>query len=263
MSTLFHVVVAWSFGRVWLWHFSEPASHLPGAEGFGWFFRYLTFCSYTIQTALFASSACLGLALHLSRRGALPTRFRRGREALDALACAAFPLANTVSLMFYSIQYATGALVEGTKNGATRPPWLDFAVHGANSLAAWGDLLVAPDRSFSRASARLAALLTLAYALWLVLVRERFGRYPYPVLNAMPAYLGFPGFFGAGAAVMASTHAMGKGVRTLRRKALDAATEALRERRGKKLGGHAVWGGVRARWAKRADKDAFGGGKDD
>lgn len=244
-------MVAWSFGRVWLWHFSEPASHLPGAEGFGWFFRYLTFCSYTIQTALFSLSACLGLAQHLSRRGALPERFARGRAVLDALACAAFPLANTVSILFYSIQHATGALVEGTKNGATRPPWLDFAVHGANSLAAWGDLLIAPDRSFSRASARLTALFTFLYAVWIIIVRSQFGRYPYPVLNAMPIVIGFPGFFGAGALVMGAMHALGGLVRRVRAKALGAAGRALRERKGRRVGGHAAWEGVRARWARK------------
>jgi hypothetical protein len=47
---LFHSIAFSYFLRVWLWHFTDAASRLPGASGFGWFFRYLTFCSFTLQT---------------------------------------------------------------------------------------------------------------------------------------------------------------------------------------------------------------------
>ena len=36
--------------------------------------------------------------------------------------------------------------VEG--KGSVRPPWLGFAVHVYNSIAAWGDLLLARPRTF-------------------------------------------------------------------------------------------------------------------
>ncbi len=32
--------------------------------------------------------------------------------------------------------------------GAARPPWLGFAVHVYNSIAAWADLLLARPRTF-------------------------------------------------------------------------------------------------------------------
>ena len=35
--------------------------------------------------------------------------------------------------------------------GAARPPWLGFAVHVYNSIAAWADLLLARPRTFRRA----------------------------------------------------------------------------------------------------------------
>ncbi len=44
------VAFAW-FARVWLWHLTPAARGLPGARGFGWFVRFLTFYSYTLQTA--------------------------------------------------------------------------------------------------------------------------------------------------------------------------------------------------------------------
>jgi len=36
--------------RVWLWHVSPEAAPLPGRHDFGFFLRYLTFYSYTLQT---------------------------------------------------------------------------------------------------------------------------------------------------------------------------------------------------------------------
>ena len=42
------MALAW-YLWVWLWHFTPAAVHLPGASGFGWFFKYLTFYSYTFQ----------------------------------------------------------------------------------------------------------------------------------------------------------------------------------------------------------------------
>lgn len=43
------VAFAW-FARVWLWHLTPAAAGLPGAQGFGWFIRFLTFWSFTLQT---------------------------------------------------------------------------------------------------------------------------------------------------------------------------------------------------------------------
>ena len=40
------------------WHMSVEASKHPGATGFGWFFRYLTFYSFSLQFATLGLS-CL------------------------------------------------------------------------------------------------------------------------------------------------------------------------------------------------------------
>lgn len=42
------------FIYVWSWHFSDRAQRLPGAQGFGWFFRYVTFWGWTLQTVQFS-----------------------------------------------------------------------------------------------------------------------------------------------------------------------------------------------------------------
>lgn len=43
--------------RVWGWHTSEQAAAHPGALGFGWFFRYLTFYSFSLQVLQLALAA--------------------------------------------------------------------------------------------------------------------------------------------------------------------------------------------------------------
>lgn len=49
MELIFHVVALAWYLRVWLWHFGPQAALLPGAKGFGWFSRYLTFYSFSLQ----------------------------------------------------------------------------------------------------------------------------------------------------------------------------------------------------------------------
>ena len=49
-SLVVHTLAFVWFARVWLWHLTPAAAVLPGAQGFGWFIRFLTFFSYTMQT---------------------------------------------------------------------------------------------------------------------------------------------------------------------------------------------------------------------
>lgn len=43
--------------QVWGWHITPQAQNHPGSKGFGWFFRYLTFYSFTLQSATLGLSA--------------------------------------------------------------------------------------------------------------------------------------------------------------------------------------------------------------
>ena len=49
-DVLLHIAGGGLFLLVWLWHLTQPASRLPGAKGWGWFFKFLTFWSWTLQT---------------------------------------------------------------------------------------------------------------------------------------------------------------------------------------------------------------------
>lgn len=68
-SNVFHLLAFLWYTRVWTWHFTPDAAMLPGARGFGWFFKYLTFYSYTLQLLqlglcclIFVFKASTGLA---------------------------------------------------------------------------------------------------------------------------------------------------------------------------------------------------------
>lgn len=72
---VFHLCAFLWFSRVWAWHLGAQASKLPGSKGFGWFFRYLTFCSFTAQTATLA----LCCAAHLSMRARVARAVAEGK----------------------------------------------------------------------------------------------------------------------------------------------------------------------------------------
>ena len=101
----FHSAAFLWFTRVWLWHATPAAAALPGSAGFGWFFRYLTFCSFTAQTG------ALGLccAAHVAPAGG-KAKAKLARAADDA-SCALFGLANVVTLMYHAIEASTGGVV--------------------------------------------------------------------------------------------------------------------------------------------------------
>ncbi|KAI8463301.1 MAG: FAR-17a/AIG1-like protein-domain-containing protein [Monoraphidium minutum] len=207
-SIVVHTVAFLWFARVWLWHLTPAASVLPGAQGWGWFVRFLTFYSFTFQTAT------LGLAAADDWSKALTGSSRFSRVA-DDLSCAVFALAHVVTLMFYAIQAATNKVVEGDTE---RPPWLNASVHLYNSLAVWADLLTS-HRSFSASSERLSSVLTATYICYLQLCRQMNGQYPYPFLRNMPEPYGFIGTAGSGLIIFAGAFRVGKamnrGVRAL------------------------------------------------
>lgn len=192
---------------------------LPGARGFGWFFRYLTFCSYTLQLLQLGLCVMVRLSRHPKQKYVLGT-------AANHLSSALFGLANTVTAMFYAVENATHGLVEG--GGEERPWWLDFAVHVLNSGVAWVDLFIVEERSFSGRSRHLALFFALAYSAWLLLVRHRFGKFPYPILNSLPFPWGFLGFILAGVLVMVGTFEVG---RTVKHSLLPAASRRARKQK--------------------------------
>lgn len=198
-----HAFALLCYVRVWLWHLTPAAQLLPGSTGFGWFFRYLTFYSYSWQMLqLFIAcladiskvdilltqikcihAACLLTAICLLQD---PVQSRFLNEWADDLSCALFGLANSVTAMYYLIDATTGknALVEGGE--ISRPPWLGFSVHVFNTMTAWADICCAHPRSFSRRAGRLSVAIIAFYTVWILICSHCNGAFPYPILNELP-----------------------------------------------------------------------------
>ncbi len=169
-----HAFALLCYVRVWLWHLTPAAQLLPGSTGFGWFFRYLTFYSFSWQMLqlfiacladiskvailawLLSSSCCCLQTCHIfhSRVQSTASKLQDPYNSrvlnmwADDLSCALFGMANSVTAMFYLIDATTGkdALVEGGE--IDRPPWLGFSVHVFNTIVAWADIFCAHPRSF-------------------------------------------------------------------------------------------------------------------
>jgi hypothetical protein len=204
VAFVFHFIAFLLYLRVWVWHTTPAALVLPGSRGFGWFFRYLTFWSYTLQLAQLGLCCAARLSRSPKRRAALST-------AANRLSCAVFGIANTVTAMFYAVENSTKGLVEGGAND--RPWWLAISVHAVNSGVAWIDLFIVEERSFCGRSRHLAMTLAVSYSLWLLLVRFAYGKFPYPVLNKLPFPWGYLGFVTAGVCIVAGSFEAGRYVK--------------------------------------------------
>ncbi|KAK9847273.1 hypothetical protein WJX84_010457 [Apatococcus fuscideae] len=197
---LFHALGFLFYVRVFLWHFSARAQQLPGAIGFGWFFRYLTFCSWTIQM-IFLGLACL------AKTTQAPARQRWLAAWADDLACFAFGLAHCVTVMYYSVDRTTKLALQSSD---LRPPWLGPTVHVVNTVVAWLDMLLAEQRTFSRRSRHISFGFTLAYALWVLLCARVEGKFLYPFLNTFPFPQAFLATAAAGTAMLALVFEFGR-----------------------------------------------------
>lgn len=203
-----HAFALLCYVRVWLWHLTPAAQLLPGSTGFGWFFRYLTFYSYSWQM-LQLFIACLADISKVANRCnpshtpnciscGMPSTFsvslllqdpvqsKKLNIWADDLSCALFGMANSVTAMYYLIDATTGsaALVEGGE--ISRPPWLGFSVHVFNTITAWADICCAHPRSFSKRSSRLSVGIVAFYTVWILICSHFNGAFPYPILNELP-----------------------------------------------------------------------------
>ena len=178
---LFYVFAFANNFVVWFWHFTPFASYLPGASLFGFFFRYLTFCTYTLQTMH------LGLSLFtevlIGAKECKRTRPRLARFA-DDLGCVVFPLANIVTILFYGVLKQFPSPIEGAS--VERPPFLDFSVHALNFVFAWGDMLLSKNRTFSPRATYLGTICCISYTAWMLIIKIKTNIYPYPFIEKLP-----------------------------------------------------------------------------
>lgn len=207
---IFHVAALVLYSRVWLWHTTPAAMALPGATGFGWFFRYLTFCSYTLQLVQFA--LCVLCRVLPSEKARVATSI-----AADRLACALFGLANMISAMFYTIENTGGkGLIDASGRGA-KPWWLGETVHALNSVIAWIDLFLVEERTFHGHSRALIVFFIVTYCSWALVVKRVHGTFPYPLMNMLPFPWGFVGLAAAASVVLLSIFELGRRLKDVQR----------------------------------------------
>jgi hypothetical protein len=80
VALTFHTVCLIWYTTVWVWHTTPAAAFLPGSKGFGWFFRYLTFYSFTLQLIALGLSVADGIAKLVSVRPVLQQPMRQTHE---------------------------------------------------------------------------------------------------------------------------------------------------------------------------------------
>ncbi|KDD74190.1 hypothetical protein H632_c1501p1 [Helicosporidium sp. ATCC 50920] len=240
------------FGRVWLWHLSPAGSSFPGAKGFGWYFRFLTFWSLTLQLASFGLAALDSLregrrarerALkapqptvdadpsQLATSGGLPAASDGTPLEVwaDFAACAVFPLSNVVTALYYGIALTTSKRALMEKPELRRPAWLDVSIHLLTALAAWADLLLARRRSFQGSSRTAALGVGGAYVVWMAVLYAVTGRFPYPVLNLGNPAQSAASFWFAGSLLIILFFQLGRSARAL----LDGAPAPSPPKNGK------------------------------
>lgn len=97
------------------------------------------------------------------------------------------------------------------RDGFVRPHWLDFTVHGSNSIAAWGDILISQERSFSPQARLLAMGFAAAYSVWAVVVKFGYGKVCVGVRRAGVACRASPCALDGGSPALSPEEGTGEG----------------------------------------------------
>ncbi|QDZ18727.1 hypothetical protein A3770_02p12450 [Chloropicon primus] len=178
---VFHVVAFIQTFSVWFWHFTPAASYLPGRQLYGLFFRYLTFCTYTLQALYYACAVVCDFAGE-ERVG------RRFHKATGMLAGLVFTMSNVVTFMYYGVMQQFSDPIEGSN--VDRPPYLNISVHLINCVTSWIDLLTTKNMSLCGDTIKATWAYGLTYTAWMHFIKNHTGKYPYPFLDKIPPVLG-------------------------------------------------------------------------
>lgn len=184
--------------------------------------QYLTFCGFCCQLCVWLLAACSDAAALASARPAWLA------AAADNAACAVLPLATAVTALFYALFLMNPGHVIDPRF-PHRPAWLSPVMHGWNSGFAVFDILLAHgERRFTVSARTAASALFVAYTVWIQIVFQVAGEYPYPVLNKLPHPWGWAGTAAVGRGVAVAVFAGGGRLAARLRRAtgLDGSREA-------------------------------------
>ena len=107
---------------------------------------------------------------------------------VDDLSCAAFTTACAVTLLFYTLKFATNGGVEPI----VKPPiWIGYSVHVFNSFFAVLDIVFARQRSFGPRSHRMCLIFIFFYATWICICKCDFPATRVFILKLITMFSGY------------------------------------------------------------------------
>ncbi|KAL2610110.1 hypothetical protein R1flu_028683 [Riccia fluitans] len=190
---LFHFSAFAFFAYVFLWHFTPDAAKLAQAGGFGWFYKFLTFCGFNFQ--LIALFVCVLSHLNSKSEGL--------KRLADDLSSSSFSIANVITILYWSILVITMKPVDvevdggvhrtvthGLRSAAAAPWYINLTVHLFNSIIAWIDISIS-ERSFRPRAFATCYAFAIGYICWSQYASSINKIYPYPFLNDMPQPQGY------------------------------------------------------------------------
>ncbi|BBN18992.1 hypothetical protein MPTK1_8g07110 [Marchantia polymorpha subsp. ruderalis] len=191
LQFLFHLASFALFAFVFSWHWGPDAAKLPQSGGFGWFYKFLTFCGFNFQL----------LTLSVVVLSHLIPKNERLKIVADDLSCTVFPIANAISILYWGILILTMKPVEEEIDGNIRrtvthglqssAPWyINLTVHLFNSIIAWVDISIS-ERTFRTRAFFLSFAFAVGYICWSQYATSINKIYPYPFLNTMPQPQGY------------------------------------------------------------------------
>lgn len=137
-------MVALFFIRVWVWHVSPESADRYSRQQYGGFFRYLTFCCFTVQVLQLILATLTDFTPKVKNPVKSHSMLSQGKgiklkRDADDLSCVVFVLANCVTLLFHAIEFLTpgGILLENH----LIVHWIDITTHKLNSVVAWLDII--------------------------------------------------------------------------------------------------------------------------
>ena len=205
LQKTFHVLAFVQTFAIWFWHFTPLASYLPGASLPGFFFRYLTFCTYTLQM-VYLACACVS---DFAGEHKVGPRFLK---ATGILAGIAFTMSNVVTIMYYGIHQRFDSPIEGSH--LDRPPYMNLSVHLFNAMIGWFDLLTTSNMNLCSVTIKYTYLYGLVYTVWMQFLKHYTGVFPYPFLDRLPFLVGPLAIIFTAFAVLQVIFSMGRRVRT-------------------------------------------------
>ncbi|XP_026757320.1 androgen-induced gene 1 protein-like [Galleria mellonella] len=150
---------------------------------------FLTIWCFILQTIYFCISFLNDIA---GTNESSPKRTPFIRTIKDVLFSVAFPIALYVSVAFWSIYFIDKPLIFPDYIEAIFPAWLNHTLHTFITVFLIIELLVTKRNYPSRITgSAITMLFVVAYVIWMHVIHDRTGSWPYPIFDVLNLPLRF------------------------------------------------------------------------